>query len=47
MINKEFDQDLRYRGYRLMAVDGSQIHVPTNPNDQDSFVNWRENERPP
>lgn len=46
MINKEFDQDLRYHGYRLMAVDGSQIHVTTNPNDQDSFVNWRESERP-
>lgn len=46
MINKEFDQDLRYHGYRLMAVDGSRIHVPTNPKDQDSFVNWRENERP-
>ena len=46
MINKEFDQDLRYHGYRLMAVDGSHIHVPTNPKDQDSFVNWRENERP-
>lgn len=26
-----------YEGYRLLAVDGSDIHTPTNPNDYDSF----------
>lgn len=46
MINREFDQDIRYKGYRLMAVDGSHIHVPTNPQDIDSFVKCKENERP-
>lgn len=46
MINSEFDQDLRYKGYRLMAVDGSHIHVPTNPNDFESYVKCREDERP-
>ena len=46
MINREFDQDIRYKGYRLMAVDGSHIHVPTNPQDIDSFVKCKESERP-
>ena len=46
MINHAFDQDIRYKGYRLMAVDGSHIHVPTNPQDTDSFVKCTESERP-
>lgn len=46
MINQAFDQDIRYKDYRLMAVDGSHIHVPTNPQDIDSFVKCTENERP-
>lgn len=46
MVNQSFDKDLRHRGYRLMAVDGSHIHVPTNPQDPDSFVQSKENERP-
>lgn len=46
MINLTFDQDLRYKGYRLMAVDGSHIHVPTNPHDPDSYVKCKDNERP-
>ena len=46
IINHEFDQDIRYKGYRLMAVDGSHIHVQTNPQDIDSFVKCKESERP-
>ena len=46
MINQALDQDIRYKGYRLMAVDGSHIHVPTNPKDMDAFVKCKENERP-
>ena len=46
MINHAFDQDIRYKGYRLMAVDGSHVHVPTNPQDTDSFVKCTESERP-
>ena len=46
MTNHAFDQNLRYKNYRLMAVDGSHIHVPTNPQDKDSFVKCKENERP-
>lgn len=26
-----------YRGFRLLAIDGSDLHVPTNPDDSDSF----------
>ena len=43
-INKTFDKDCRYEGYRMIAVDGSHIHVPNNPDDQDSYVCSRENE---
>lgn len=46
MVNDSFSRDLRYRGYRLMAIDGSHIHVPTNPKDPDSFVHSKEKERP-
>ena len=46
MVNQAFDQDIRYKGYRLMAVDESHIHVPTNPRDIDSFVKCTESERP-
>ena len=38
MMNQALDQNTRYKGYRLMAVDGSHIHVPTNPKDTDAFV---------
>ena len=27
-----------YDGYRLLAVDGSDIHTPTNPDDTDSYL---------
>ncbi len=46
MINDAFDQDLRHKGYRLMAVDGSHVHVPTCPGDPDAYVKCKENERP-
>jgi hypothetical protein len=26
-----------YRGYRLLAADGSDLHIPTNPNDSETF----------
>lgn len=46
MIHLGFDQNIRYKGYRLMAVDGSHVHVPTNSQDEDAFVQCKENERP-
>jgi hypothetical protein len=27
----------QYRGYRLLATDGSDLHIATNPNDTDTF----------
>lgn len=46
MLNCTFDRNLRYKGYRLMAVDGSHVHVPSNSNDKDSFVKCKYSERP-
>ena len=28
----------RYKGFRLLAVDGSDLHTPTNPDDTASFI---------
>jgi len=27
----------QYRGYRLLAVDGSDLHIPTNPSDHETY----------
>lgn len=32
-----------FKGYRLLAVDGSDLHVPTNPHEEDSFFPERKN----
>ena len=34
---ESFGTDRTYKGYRLLAVDGSDIHIPTNPDDANSF----------
>ena len=31
------DKDLRYYGFRLLAVDGSDLQIAANPNDPDSY----------
>ena len=31
------DSNKRYKGLRILAADGSDIHIPTNPNSADSF----------
>lgn len=40
-LTHEFTQlytDLKYyRGYRLLAVDGSDLHIATDPADTDSY----------
>jgi hypothetical protein len=28
----------KYKGYRLLAVDGSGLHTATNPDDQDTYI---------
>ena len=35
-VRKTF-KDHFYKGYRLIAADGSDIQIPTNPNDPDSY----------
>ena len=37
MMNKAYPCDRTYKGYRLMAVDGSQLTVSKNSSDPDSF----------
>ena len=36
-FNETFSQTNFFHGYRLYAVDGSDIHIPTNPDDKDTF----------
>ena len=31
------DEQTLFKGYRLLAVDGSDLHTPTNKNEKDSF----------
>ena len=44
-VNSVKEQDL-YRGYRLLAVDASDLHVPTNKNEEESFYPGATNQRP-
>ena len=37
MSSSRFCSPKLYKGYRLLAVDGSDIHIPTDPSDKDSF----------
>ena len=38
--------DMLYKGYRLLAVDGSDLHVPTNPQDTQSCITKKDNSKP-
>ena len=37
---KKTDKGYLYKGYRLFAADGSDIHTPTNPDDVNSFFHF-------
>ena len=37
LFNEETDNGRLYNGYRLLAVDGSDIQIPTNPQDKESY----------
>lgn len=37
-LTSEFSPSIRYKDYRLLAVDGSTLNVPLNPADVDSYV---------
>ena len=36
-LSRAFKPSKMLNGYQLLAVDGSDIHTPTNPNDPDSY----------
>ena len=36
-FTEKVDEDLRYYGFRLLAVDGSDLQIAANPNDPDSY----------
>ena len=36
-FTEKVDEDLRYCGFRLLAVDGSDLQIAANPDDPDSY----------
>ena len=44
-LNRSFTPTKRFRGYRLLAVDGSDAHTPTYPYDKESYIHSNENGR--
>ena len=40
------DDPKLFKGYRLLAVDGSDLHVPINPNEPDSFHQRKNGDKP-
>ena len=46
LFNDETDNGHLYNGYRLLAVDGSDIQIPTNPQDKDSYFPGSNGQRP-
>ena len=36
-LNQSFSPQSLYKGYRLLAADGSDVHYPTNPNEPDNY----------
>jgi hypothetical protein len=37
-FNESHTATKKYRGYRLLAVDGSTLHIPTNPEDAETYI---------
>jgi len=44
-FTKTYTDIKTYRGYRLLAADGSDLHTPTNPLDQDAYFQNRSGEK--
>lgn len=38
--------NVTYKSYRVLAIDGSDLHVPTNPKDKDSYFPRINDQRP-
>ncbi|MEE1528259.1 MAG: IS4 family transposase [Blautia sp.] len=45
-FTSQTNRDCFYKGYRLLAVDGSDIQIATNPNDNESFLQTKEGVKP-
>lgn len=41
-FTNSIDEFKTYNGYRLLAVDGSELNIPHNPNDHNTYVNRKE-----
>ena len=44
-FNESFSQTCFFHGYRLYAVDGSDIHIPTIPDDHSTYYNANVNSK--
>ncbi len=44
-FSDSFKSSNRFNGYELLAVDGTDIHTPTNPDDIDSYFQASENSK--
>lgn len=45
-FNNATDEKKLYKGYRLLAIDGSSIQMPVNPNDTITFFGERSKKKP-
>ena len=43
---KNTDKNKLYKGYRLLAADGSDVQIPTNPNHPDSYFPGANGQKP-
>lgn len=34
----KYDANKKFKGHRLIAVDGSKVNIPTNPEDKESYI---------
>ena len=45
-FNSLCNEQKLFKGYRLLAVDGSELHTPTNKNEQDSYYAGTNGQKP-
>lgn len=45
-FNNTCNEQKLFKGYRLLAVDGSDLHTPTNKNEQDSYYAGTNGQKP-
>ena len=45
-FTKAVDEQTLFKGYRLLAVDGSDLHTPTNKDEKDSFHEGANGQKP-